>query len=62
MRAQAAQSPISGDVVEEMSDEQLLSAICQHDADKHEYTEDGRFVGGALELSRVLEDRVKAGT
>ena len=60
MRAQAAQSPISGDVVEEMSDEQLLSAICQHDADKHEYTEDGRFVGGALELSRVLEDGVKA--
>ena len=59
MRAQAAQSPILGDVVEEMSDEQLLSAICRYDADKHEYTEDGRFVGGALELSRVLEERVK---
>ena len=59
MRAQAAQSPISADVVEEMSDEQLLSAICQHDADEHGYTDDGRFVGGALELSRVLEERVK---
>ena len=59
IRAQLAQSPILGDVVEAMSDEQLLSAICQYDADTHEYAEDGQFVGGALELSRVLEDRVK---
>ena len=42
-----------------MSDDQLLSAIRQHDANEHEYTVDGRIVGGALELSRVLEDRVK---
>ena len=59
MRAQRAQSPIPLDLVENMSDEEWLSAICQHDADEHEFTQDGRFVGGALELSRDLEQRVK---
>ena len=59
MRAQGAQPPIPTDVLEEMTDEQWLAAIQQHDTDKHEFTQDGRLVGGALELSRVLEDRVK---
>ena len=59
MRVQQAQSPIPGDVVEDMSDEEWLSAIGEHDADEHSFTEDGSFVGGALELSRLLEDRVK---
>ena len=59
MRAQRAHSPIPLDVIEKMSDEEWLSAICQHDADEHEFTQDGRFVGGAQELSQALEDRVK---
>ena len=59
MRAQRAQSPIPLDSVENMSDEEWLSAICQYGADEHEFTQDGRFVGGALELSRDLEERVK---
>ena len=59
MKAQWAQSPIPVDAVEVMSDEQWLSAIRQHDADTHEFTQDGEFVGGALELSRILENEVK---
>ena len=42
-----------------MSDEQWLSAIYHHDTDTHEFTQDGDFVGGALELSRILKDRAK---
>ena len=59
MRVQEAQPPIPRDVVQEMSDEDWLAAISRHDTDTQEFTQDGRFVGGALELSRVLEDRVR---
>ena len=59
MTVQQAHSPIPLDVIENMSDEEWLSAICQHDADEHQFTQDGRFVGGARELSRDLEEKVK---
>ena len=59
MIVQEAQPPIPKDVVQEMSDEDWLAAISQHDADRSEFTQEGEFVGGALELSRVLEDRVR---
>ncbi len=59
MEVQPAQPPIPEGAAEKMSDEQWLSAIRQHDTDDREFSQDGRFVGGALELSRLLEDRVK---
>ena len=59
MEAQSAQPPIPEDAAEKMSDEHWLSAIHHHDTDTHEFTQDGDFVGGARELSRILEDRVK---
>ena len=59
MEVQRAQSPIPEDGAKKMSDEQWLSAIHQHDTDDREFTQDDHYVGGALELSRVLEDRVK---
>ena len=59
MKVQVAQSPIPRDVVEDMSDEEWLSAIGKHDSDKHDFVGEGSYVGGALELSRLLEDRVK---
>ena len=59
MEGHWAQSPIPDDAAEVMSDEQWLSAIRKHDTDQHESTHDGRFIGGARELSRILEDRVK---
>ncbi len=59
MEAQFAQPPIPEDATEKMNDEQWLSAIHHHDTDTHEFTPDGDFVGGALELSRTLEERVK---
>ena len=62
MEAQLAQPPIPEDATEKMSDEQWLSAIRHHDTDTHEFTQDGDFVGGALELSRLLEKRGKERT
>ena len=59
MEAQSAQPPIPEDAAEKMSDEQWLSAIHHHDIDKADFTQDGHYVGGALELSRILETRVK---
>ena len=59
MKAQRAQPPIATDAAEKMSDEQWLSAIHKYNTDQGEFTHDGRFFGGALELSRLLEDRVK---
>ncbi len=56
---QAAQPPIPEDAAAEMNDEQWLSAIHKYDADDREFMQDDTYVGGALELSRVLEDRVK---
>ena len=59
VKAQFAQPPIPEDATEQMNDEQWLSAIHHHDTDTHEFTQDGHYVGGALELSRTLEERVK---
>ena len=59
MEAQLAQPPIPEDATKRMSDEQWLSAIHQHDTDEREFTQDGQYIGGALELSRLLENRVK---
>ncbi len=59
MKAQRAQPPIPANATEKMSDEQWLSAIRQHDTDDREFVQNDRYVGGAVELSRLLEDRVK---
>lgn len=58
-KSQRVQSPIPEDAAERMSDEHWLSAIRKHNIDCDSRTQDGRYVGGALELSRVLEDKVK---
>jgi len=59
MEAQLAQPPIPEDATEKMSDEQWISAICHHDTDERDFTRDGHYIGGALELSRSLENRIK---
>ncbi|MCY4412146.1 MAG: ATP-binding protein [Caldilineaceae bacterium] len=56
---QVAQPPIPEDAAEKMRDGQWLSAIHRHDTDRDDFTQDGRYVGGARELSRVLENQVK---
>ena len=59
MIVEAVRSPIPDDAAEKMTDEQWLTAIRQHDSDGHWVGQDGHFVGGAVELSRVLENQVK---
>ncbi|MCY4090690.1 MAG: hypothetical protein OXF62_07720 [Caldilineaceae bacterium] len=59
MEAQLAQPPIPEDATGKMSDKQWLSAIRHHDTDERDFTQDGHYIGGALELSRLLEKRVK---
>lgn len=59
MEVQLAQPPIPEDATEKMNDAQWLSAIHQHDTDERDFTRDGHYIGGALELSRLLEKRVK---
>ncbi len=59
MEAQRVQSPIPEDTTEKMNDVQWLSAIQHYDTDTHNFTEQGDVVGGARELARELEDRVK---
>ena len=59
MKSQRVQSPIPADAAGRMNDEHWLSAIRRYDTDRSDFRQDGRFVGGAIELSRVLEDRVK---
>ena len=59
MKAEFVPSPIPEQAAEKMNDDQWLSAIRQHDSDRHGSTPDGGFRGGALELSRVLENQVK---
>jgi len=51
-------SPISVEVQSAMTDEEWLSAIAQY-PDDEEFFINGQFVGGAFELSRGLEDRVR---
>lgn len=57
--AQRVQSPIPEDAADRMSDEHWLSAIRQYDTGRSNFRQDGRLVGGAHELSRVLESEVK---
>ena len=59
MKVEWVRSPIPEHAAEKMGDEQWLSAIRQHDSDEHGLTQDGHLGGGALELSRVLENQVK---
>ena len=59
MEVQQVQSPIPSNAATKMSDAQWLTAIRRYDVDRHNTTLDGQFVGGALELSRSLEDEVK---
>ena len=59
IEAQLVQPPIPEDAAEKMSDEQWLSSIHKYDTDDRDFTQDDHFVGGALELSRVLENKVK---
>ena len=59
MEFQRIQPPIPEDAAQKMSNKHWLSAIRKHDTDCDDFTQDGRYVGGALELSRLLEDRVK---
>ena len=56
---QRVQPPIPEDAAQKMSNTQWLSAIRKHNTDCDSFTQDGRYVGGALELSRVLEERAK---
>ncbi|MBC8232066.1 hypothetical protein H8E77_21170 [bacterium] len=42
-----------------MTDEQWLRAIARYSHDDRIFERDGHLVGGALQLSRLLEDQVK---
>ena len=59
MKAELVRSPIPEQAAENMDDDQWLSAIRQYYSDEHRLTQDGHLGGGALELSRVLENEVK---
>lgn len=52
-------SPIPQDSVEKMTDEQWLSAIMRYDSEDISSERDGQLVGGAYELSTLLEEHVK---
>ena len=55
---QAAISPIPTEALPHMSDSHWLSAMAKYSSGAHA-TREGRFVGGALELSRDLERSVR---
>jgi len=57
--AHQVQSPITEDAAERLSDEHWLSAILRYDTGRSNFRQDGSVVGGAHELSRVLESEVK---
>ena len=59
IEAEWVRSPIPEEAAHRMGDEHWLSAIRKHDEDKDELKQDGHFAGGALELSRILENEVK---
>ena len=59
MKVELVPSPIPEHAAEKMSDDHWLSAIRRHDSDVSQFKQDGHLVGGALELSRVLENQVK---
>ena len=58
MKVEYVPSPIPEQAADKMSDGQWLSAIRRHDGE-HGFGQDGHLSGGALELSRVLENQVK---
>ena len=59
MKAEWVPSPIPEQTAEKMSDDQWLLAIRQYDSERSGVGQDGHFVGGAHELSQVLENQVK---
>ena len=59
MKAEWVPSPIPEHAAEKMNDEQWLAAIRQHDGKGPGVWRDGRPIGGALQLSRILENHVK---
>ena len=58
MKAEYVPSPIPEQAADRMSDDQWLSAIRRHHGE-HGLRQDGHLTGGALEVSRVLENQVK---
>ena len=60
MEATQIQSPIREDAAQKMNDEQWLSAMTQYDSDALGFDRYGEPIGGALELSRVLEEQTKS--
>ena len=59
MKAERVPPPIPEQTAEKMSDDQWLSAIRQYDSEGSGVGQDGHFIGGAHELSQVLENQVK---
>ena len=59
MKAEWVPSPIPEHAAEEMSDDQWLSAIRQHTNEGLGVKQEGHLTGGALQLSRILENLVK---
>ena len=59
MKAEWVPSPIPEHAAEKMNDEQWLSAIRQYDSERPGVGQDGHLIGGAPQLSRILEDHVR---
>ena len=59
MKAEWVPSPIPEQAAEKMSDDQWLSAIRQYDSERPGVGQDGHFIGGAPQLSQVLENQVR---
>ena len=59
MKAERVPPPIPEQTAEKLSNDQWLSAIRQYDSERSGVGQDGHFIGGAHELSRVLENQVK---
>ena len=59
MKAEWVPSPIPEQAAEKMSDDQWLSAIRRHDSERPGVGQDGHLIGGAHELSQVLQNQVK---
>ena len=58
MKAEWVPSPIHEQAAEKMTDDQWLSAIHQYDSERPGVGQDGHFMGGAPQLSQVLENQV----
>ena len=59
MKAERVPPPIPEQADEKMSDDQWLSAIREYDSEGSGVGQDRHFIGGAHELSQVLENQVK---